>query len=445
MHRLLQGDVGSGKTVVAVSALLVAVRGRPPGRARWRRPRCWPSSTRSACARCSTASRCRRRQPARRASVAGRPAHESHDADGAASGCWRASTSGETDILIGTHALIEEGVAFRSLGVVVVDEQHRFGVEQRAALREKGAGEVVPDVLVMTATPIPRTAAMTVYGDLDVSVLDEMPPGREPIATSWEKVQPRRPDARASSRCGRRCARRSPPDVRPTSCARSSRSPRSSRSARPRRRTTSCHATSSPDLRLALLHGRMTSGEKEKTMTLFRSGAIDVLVSTTVIEVGVDVPERDGHGDPRRRPVRHRAAPPAARSRRPRRRARVVVRPRRRRRDTRGGGAVAGAGADPGRLRAGRGRPRHPGRGHDHGRAPEGPQRPEARVAATRPRMGRAGAGGGDRARRRRPRSVATTRSCSPRSKRSSTTKTASSSSRADPPARSGVNQRADM
>ena len=92
---------------------------------------------------------------------------------------------GTVDIAIGTHALIQEGVQFHSLGVVVVDEQHRFGVEQRAALRAKGDGDVVPDVLVMTATPIPRTAAMTVYGDLDVSVLDELPPGRTPIVTKW--------------------------------------------------------------------------------------------------------------------------------------------------------------------------------------------------------------------------------------------------------------------
>jgi len=92
---------------------------------------------------------------------------------------------GRIDLLIGTHALIQDSVAFPSLGMVVIDEQHRFGVEQRAALRDKGAGEAVPDVLVMTATPIPRTAAMTVYGDLDVSVLDEMPPGRTPIQTQW--------------------------------------------------------------------------------------------------------------------------------------------------------------------------------------------------------------------------------------------------------------------
>ena len=123
--------------------------------------------------------------------------------------------AGEVDLLVGTHALIQEAVAFRSLGVVVIDEQHRFGVEQRAALRDKAGGGAVPDVLVMTATPIPRTAAMTVYGDLDVSVLGEKPAGRQrdrhrrgPRATT------RRP------RCGPRCARRWPPGARPTSCAR---------------------------------------------------------------------------------------------------------------------------------------------------------------------------------------------------------------------------------
>ena len=93
--------------------------------------------------------------------------------------------AGEVDLLVGTHALIQEAVAFHSLGVVVIDEQHRFGVEQRAALRDKAGGGAVPDVLVMTATPIPRTAAMTVYGDLDVSVLGEKPAGRQPIVTTW--------------------------------------------------------------------------------------------------------------------------------------------------------------------------------------------------------------------------------------------------------------------
>ena len=109
--------------------------------------------------------------------------------------------------MIGTHALIQEGVAFHSLGVVVIDEQHRFGVEQRAALRDK-AGGAVPDVLVMTATPIPRTAAMTVYGDLDVSVLDELPPGRTPIVTTLGGRRRRGGGVGRGARRGRRRAAR---------------------------------------------------------------------------------------------------------------------------------------------------------------------------------------------------------------------------------------------
>ncbi len=121
---------------------------------------------------------------------------------------------GTVDIVIGTHALIQEGVEFHSLGAVVVDEQHRFGVEQRAALRDKASG-AVPDLLVMTATPIPRTAAMTVYGDLDVSVLDEMPPGRTPIVTTGcARVRCSR------RRCGPTCASRWRPGGRRTWSAR---------------------------------------------------------------------------------------------------------------------------------------------------------------------------------------------------------------------------------
>jgi ATP-dependent DNA helicase RecG len=197
--------------------------------------------------------------------------------------------AGETDILIGTHALIQDALAFRSLGVVVVDEQHRFGVEQRAALRAKGSGDAVPDVLVMTATPIPRTAAMTVYGDLDVSVLDELPPGREPIRTTWEKVNPGEltlselgvwADVRSEVAAGRQvyvvCPLIEESEKLEVRSAEETFDELSREELR--------------DLRLALLHGRMPSGDKEKTMSLFRSGAIDVLVSTTVIEVGVDVP-----------------------------------------------------------------------------------------------------------------------------------------------------------
>src|SRR4051794_40069042 len=190
MPRLLQGDVGSGKTFVAVSAMLVAVQGGHQAalmaptevlaeqHALSIRPLLEgfelgdDGTTLFGARPLQVDLLTNRTTPTERKRLHGRLA------------------SGETNILIGTHALIQDAVEFRSLGVVVIDEQHKFGVEQRAALREKGAGGAVPDVLVMTATPIPRTAAMTVYGDLDVSTIDELPPGREKIATSWEKGQP---------------------------------------------------------------------------------------------------------------------------------------------------------------------------------------------------------------------------------------------------------------
>ena len=187
MHRLLQGDVGAGKTVVAIATLLTAVQGGHQG--------AFMAPTEVL---------------AEQHAASMRPLLDGISVpDGGASlfddrpltvelltnkvtGKERqrilgALAEGRVDLLVGTHALIQEAVAFRSLGVVVIDEQHRFGVEQRAALRDKSGGGPVPDVLVMTATPIPRTAAMTVYGDLDVSVLDEMPAGRQPIATTWAK------------------------------------------------------------------------------------------------------------------------------------------------------------------------------------------------------------------------------------------------------------------
>ena len=150
---------------------------------------------------------------------------------------------GTVDIAIGTHALIQEAVAFHSLGVVVVDEQHRFGVEQRAALRAKGDGDLVPDVLVMTATPIPRTAAMTVYGDLDVSVLDELPPGRTPIVTQWADG-PLMEEAAWADRA-RRGGRRSPgvrrvPADRGEREARGRQRPGDLRAARRRRAARAC-------------------------------------------------------------------------------------------------------------------------------------------------------------------------------------------------------------
>jgi ATP-dependent DNA helicase RecG len=187
---------------------------------------------------------------------------------------------GETDIAIGTQALIQGEVSFQRLGLVVVDEQHRFGVEQRAALRQKGAS---PHVLVMTATPIPRTLALTVYGDLDLSVLDEMPPGRPPV-----KTYRLRPDQRQQAydflrkqvQAGRQAY---------VICPLVEESEAVAAKAAVQEYERLCTDVF-PDLRLGLLHGRMTPGEKDAVMRAFRDGGLDVLVSTAVVEVGIDVP-----------------------------------------------------------------------------------------------------------------------------------------------------------
>ena len=192
--------------------------------------------------------------------------------------------AGGIDIVVGTHALIQEGVSFRSLGLVVIDEQHRFGVEQRAALREKSAAEFTPDMLVMTATPIPRTAAMTVYGDLDVSVLDELPPGRTPILTTWAQT----PDEEAAVWQQVRdevAEGRQAYVVCPLIDESETLEVRSAEET-----FAELSAGELDGLRVGLLHGRLSSAEKDHVMNLFRGGSIDALVATTVIEVGVDVP-----------------------------------------------------------------------------------------------------------------------------------------------------------
>jgi ATP-dependent DNA helicase RecG len=189
--------------------------------------------------------------------------------------------AGEVDLLVGTHALLSEGVEFRRLGVIVVDEQHRFGVHQRVRLREKGDS---PHVLIMTATPIPRTLALTLYGDLDVSTLDELPPGRTPIAThvvadatlrdrAYQRV---REEVAAGHQAYVVCALKDESDKVEV---------RSAKAEAERLR-----AEVFPDLRVGLVYGDMPAREKEATMDRFRAGEVDVLVSTTVIEVGVDVP-----------------------------------------------------------------------------------------------------------------------------------------------------------
>jgi ATP-dependent DNA helicase RecG len=188
--------------------------------------------------------------------------------------------SGEIDIIIGTHALIQKDVQYHRLGLVVVDEQHRFGVEQRSALRQKGTN---PHVLVMTATPIPRTLALTLYGDLDLSVINELPPGRQVIKTRWL-----RPDQRESAygflrqqiKNGRQafiiCPLVEESDVIQARAA----------VAEYERLSQEVF----PDLRLGLLHGRMSSEDKDSVMQKFGLGELDILVSTPVVEVGIDVP-----------------------------------------------------------------------------------------------------------------------------------------------------------
>jgi ATP-dependent DNA helicase RecG len=194
-----------------------------------------------------------------------------------------ALAAGEVDVLVGTHALIQEAVEFRSLGAVVIDEQHRFGVEQRAALKAKAGGGAVPDVLVMTATPIPRTAAMTVYGDLDVSVLGEKPAGRQRIVTEWAKGDEEESAVWARVR-EEVAAGRQAYVVCPLIGESEKLEVASAEETYER-----LEADDLSGLRLGLLHGRLPSAEKEATMAAFRDRQVQVLVATTVIEVGVDV------------------------------------------------------------------------------------------------------------------------------------------------------------
>ena len=283
MHRLLQGDVGAGKTVVAVAAMLTAVQGGHQG--------ALMAPTEVLATQHFLGVRSLLEGlvvPAADSLLAERPLRVALLANptSGAERSWiqESLATGEIDIVIGTHALIQEGVGFHSLGVVVVDEQHRFGVEQRAALRAKGSRAASPDVLVMTATPIPRTAAMTVYGDLDVSTLDEMPPGRTPIATRWTRTAADEAEVweqvRSEVGQGRQAY-----VVCPLIEESDSVEARSVAETYER-----LLAGELCGLRVGLLHGRLTAAEKESVMGLFRTGGIDVLVATTVIEVGVDVP-----------------------------------------------------------------------------------------------------------------------------------------------------------
>ena len=267
MNRLVQGDVGAGKTVVAMAALLVAVRGG------YQAALMAPTEILAEQHYLGI----RRTMEALGVTVTllsgSLPAKEKRAA-------LADVAAGTTQIAVGTHALIQGDVQFHRLGLAVVDEQHRFGVLQRAALRDKGAQA---DVLVMTATPIPRTLTLTVYGDLDVSIIDELPPGRKPIKTHWKRGHERPAVYETLRRLlaeGRQAY---------VICSMIEENEKlQARAATELAGHLQAHVF--PDYQVGLLHGQMKPAEKEETMTRFRDRGLHLLVSTTVIEVGVDVP-----------------------------------------------------------------------------------------------------------------------------------------------------------
>lgn len=268
MRRLVQGDVGSGKTVVAVAALLSAVEAGGQGALMA------PTEVLAEQHFLSIGS-----------ALAGLPvrvvlltgslgARERREV-------LEDLRSGRAHIVIGTHALIQREVEFRDLSLVVVDEQHRFGVSQRTVFQEKG---VSPDTLVMTATPIPRTLSLTLYGDLDVSVIDELPPGRRPVETVLASGSERPAvyeEVRGELEAGRQAFVICP-------------LVEESEALEEVRAVEELHAELSqeifPERRVGMLHGRMRPEEKREVMTAFRAGEIEVLAATSVVEVGVDVP-----------------------------------------------------------------------------------------------------------------------------------------------------------
>jgi len=269
MHRLVQGDVGSGKTAVAMAAMAIA--SRAGHQCAMMAPTELLAHQHLVGVRATleemgirvdllTGSRSARERDAVRERVA----------------------SGETGVVVGTHALIQEGLAFRRLGLAVIDEQHRFGVAQRAALAAKG-GDISPHVLVMTATPIPRTLSMTVYGDLDVSVIDELPAGRRPIRTHWKSREAREKvyaGVRELVGQGRQAYVVCPlVEQSEDGEARAVDELAAELSAGPL-----------AGVSLATVHGRMPEEQRHRVMERFRSGEFQMLVATTVIEVGVDVP-----------------------------------------------------------------------------------------------------------------------------------------------------------
>jgi ATP-dependent DNA helicase RecG len=269
MQRLLQGDVGSGKTVVAALAMLRAVDNG------WQAALMAPTEI--------LAEQHYRKLAAWLAPLGLEVAWLSGSQKKRERTAWQEKiAAGATMLVVGTHALIEEGVDFPRLGLAIVDEQHRFGVRQRLALKRKGQAETVPHQLTMSATPIPRTLAMSYYADLDVSVIDELPPGRTPVLTKL--VSDARRDevigrVRDACRAGRQaywvCPLIEESEALQLKTA----------------QETYAHLTAElPELRIGLVHGRLKAEEKAAVMAAFVANEVQLLVATTVIEVGVDVP-----------------------------------------------------------------------------------------------------------------------------------------------------------
>jgi ATP-dependent DNA helicase RecG len=268
MNRLLQGDVGSGKTAVAAAAVLLTVR------AGYQAAFMAPTEILAA-QQFNGLTKLLAPVGARIAMLVGALRRATRD------DILDQMRRGELDVVVGTHALLTEDVEFSALGLVVIDEQHRFGVMQRAALRAK-AKQAVPHTLVMTATPIPRTLAQTVYADLDISVIDELPPGRTPPKTYVRTAEGKGKIfafIREQVAAGRQAY---------VVCPAIDDSERAIHSAV--EEAEKLRATELKGLRVALLHGKMSGPEKEKIMRLFADGFLQVLITTTVVEVGVDVP-----------------------------------------------------------------------------------------------------------------------------------------------------------
>ncbi|MGH2772033.1 MAG: ATP-dependent DNA helicase RecG, partial [Actinomycetota bacterium] len=294
MHRLLQGEVGSGKTVVAIYAALLAAQGgyqtaiMAPTEVLANQhylsvnnlleamgsPKAGPDGP---VASLTTGQMGLFGGSARAVLLTGStPAAQRKQA-------LASIADGSADIVIGTHALIQEGVQFARLGLAIIDEQHRFGVRQRLALKEKTGSEAAPDVLIMTATPIPRTLAFTLYGDLDVSVLDELPKGRPPITTQVIDEAGRQ---KAYDLVREEVARGRQAYVITPLVEESEKVEVKAAEAEASRLATEIF----PELNVGMIHGRMRPPAKQKVMDEFRRGRVDVLISTTVVEVGVDVP-----------------------------------------------------------------------------------------------------------------------------------------------------------